>query len=126
MALETTGAYMPQDKIDSKNITELSDILEQMRSKIESSDTKEHYKEVLYSYVDEMVEGIINLDIGGVDAFTSKVEIANGKVVLYSEAFMHSGFSETIKKIYELSTKIINDAQVWAGALGFISGKFLG
>jgi len=126
MALETAGSYMPQENIDSNNINELAELLQQMRDKIASSNTKEHYKDVLNSYVDEMLEGIIDIDIGGVEAFSSHVEIANGKVVLYNQAFTESGLMDMTNKIYEKSTKILSDAQTWSGVLGFVGGKLLG
>ena len=125
MALETTGAYMPKENIDSKNITELAELLQSMKGSIEKSDMEKHYKDVLNSYADEMLEGIIDIDIGGIEAFTSHAEIANGKVVLYNEAFVESGMMETVNKIYEKSTKILSDGQTWSGAIGFFSGKFL-
>lgn len=125
MALETAGAYMPLEKIDHKSITELSELLEQMRSKIELSGTQEHYKKILNSYVEELSEGLVDIDIGGIEAFISKVEIANGKVVLYNQAFSDNEMMKIVNKIYEISTKILNDAQIWSGALGWISGRFL-
>ena len=117
---------MPQENIDSKNITDLAELLQQMRDKIEKSVTKEHYKDVLNSYVDEMFEGIADIEIGGAEAFTSHVEIANGKVVLYNQAFTQSGLMDITNNIYEKATKILSDAQTWSGVLGFVGGKFLG
>ena len=126
MALETAGAYMEHENIDTKNITDLSELLQQMRDSIEKADTPEHYKDVLNNYVDEMLEGIVDIDIGGIEAFTSHVEIANGKVVLYNQAFTESGLMDITTKIYNVSTKILSDAQTWSGVIGFASGKLLG
>jgi len=126
MALESMSGYMPSEKIDTKNITELSEMLLNMQESIDKADTEKHYKDILYSYVDELQEGIIDIDIGGIDAFTPHAEIANGKVVLYNEAFTKSGMMDITNKIYALSTKILNDGQIWSGFIGFVGGKLLG
>jgi len=126
VALETAAAYMPSEDIDAKNITELSELLLQMKESIDKADTQKEYKDVLYSYVDELLEGIVDIDIGGLDAFTSHVEIASGKVVLYNKAFTQSNMMEIVNKIYNLSTKILNDGQTWSGVIGFVGGKLLG
>lgn len=126
MALHSMGAYMPTENIDSKNITDLSELLQEMRESIEKSDTHKHYKDVLHSYVDELLAGIVDIDIGGVEAFTSHAEIAHGKVVLYNEAFKESDMMDITNKTYTVSTKILSDAQTWTGIIGFASGKLLG
>jgi len=125
VTLETVSQYMPEENIDEKLIKELSDALTKMRAEIDSSDTATHYKDVLYSFVEEMFEGIVDIEIGGVKAFSSHVEQASGKVILYNEAFKNSGFSNQASDIFTKSTEILSKAQTWSGALGFM-GKFLG
>lgn len=126
MALETSGAYMPEEKIDKKLLTELSELIVKMQEKIKNTDMEDQYKDILNSYCDVMSEGIIDIDIGGVEAFTHHLEIANGKVVLYHQAFTSTGLKDTANEIYEKSTKILNNAQIWGGALGYIVKSITG
>lgn len=125
MALETAGAYMAEDKIDRQSIKELSDLIIKMRVKIENSSMEDYYSEILNSYVDEIQEAIVDIDIGGIEGFTNHIENANGKVVLYNEVFSKPDFKKDINEIYEKSTKILNDAQVWGGAIGYVMSNLL-
>lgn len=124
ITLETAGAFMPNEIINQNNLTDLAETLEKMRQEVEKSDFPQHYKDVINEFMHEMNEGIIDIDLGGIDAFKPHAERANGKIVLYHEAFSDKTISELTKKTYDLSTKILSEGQTWAGVLGFV-GKFL-
>ncbi len=119
MTLDSMSVYMPKEDIDPKAITELADTLRNMYDAIESADIPEHYRDVLIDYLNEMMEGVSSIDIGGIDSFARHFETATGKVVIYHEAFEKSGFMDSVKNIYSQSTKILNDLQIWGGAIGY-------
>lgn len=120
MTLHMAGNIMPDEKIDTKLITELSELLLNIKIKIDNSQMQDEYKDVLYSYAEEIEEGIIDLDFGGIEALTPHLETANGKIIMYREAFKaDSEIFKDINSVYEKTTKLLDEAQVWGGALGY-------
>lgn len=123
MTLHMAGNIMPDEKIDTALITELSELLLNIKIKIDNSQMQDEYKDVLYSYVEEIEEGIIDLDFGGTEALTPHLETANGKIIMYNQAFKADiEIFKDINSVYEKTTKLLDDAQVWGGALGYVLG----
>lgn len=121
IALETASALMPtdMDNIDPKDLTEISDMLEQLRAKLESGTISEEYKSIIESFIDEIRDALTDIEYGGVEAFSPHIETAFGKVAIYHGAFEKSGIMEDINTIYTKVTKVMDDAQIWTGAIGF-------
>lgn len=125
IALETAAALMPtdMDNIDPKDITEIADILEQLRSKLESGTISEEYKSIIESFIDEIRDALTDIEYGGIEAFSPHIETAFGKVAIYHGAFEKSGILEDISNIHKKVTKVMDDAQIWTGAIGFAIAK---
>lgn len=126
VTLNTAGAYMDDEIINESDITELSEMLETLRAKTEQADIPEHYREVIDSFINEMRDAVVDIDIGGIDAFMSHSETAGGKIVMYHEAFVKGGVMDDVSNIFGKATKIINDSKTWIGLVGYMSGKMIG
>lgn len=126
MALNTAGAYMDEEKINDADITELSEMLEILRAKVEKSDIPEQYREIIDAFIDEMRDAIADINIGGIKAFMSHAEVANGKILMYNEAFVKGGVMDDVTKIFDATTKIINDSNTWIGLGIGIAGVLSG
>lgn len=124
VTLNTAGAYMDDEVINESDITELSEMLEVLRAKTEQADIPDHYREVIDSFINEMRDAVVDIDIGGIDAFVSHAEIANGKVVLYNDAFKEGGVMDDVIQIFNKTTKIISTSKIWLGVGDFI-GRLL-
>lgn len=87
IGLHGIGNVMTPEKIDEKAIAELSDLLVRLESKLDNANLEDYHKEAVKSYIEELRDGLIDINYGGVEAMTSHIEIACGKVVLYNESF---------------------------------------
>lgn len=125
VTLHTVGNFMPEETIDKKLITEISDLLVIMQKKIEDSELEDYHKEILYSYCDVLAEGIKDIDEGGVEAFTKAMEHANGKIATYPKVFKSPEIIDTTKEIYEKGTKLVSDAKTWVDVIEFLNNKLL-
>lgn len=125
IALETASALMPSDMddIDPKDLTEIADMVEQLRSKLESGTISEEYKSIIESFIDEIREALTDIEYGGIEAFSPHIEIAFGKVAIYHGAFEKSGIMEDISNIHKKVTKVMDDTQIWTGAIGYAIAK---
>jgi hypothetical protein len=125
IATEMMGHYMPHEKVEDEEVQKLLDAINEFEIYISNLDLAEYHKEAIESFVRCMREALSDLEVGGIKAFEDKVADANGKIILYHEAFKQKDIMEKANDIYKKSTKILNDAQIWGGTLGFL-GKFLG
>lgn len=125
IALETASALMPtdMDNIDPKDLTEIADMIEQLRAKLESSTIQDEYKSIIESFIDEIRDALTDIEYGGMDAFSPHIETAFGKVIIYHGAFEKSGIMQDINDIYAKATKVMDDAQIWTGTIGYAIGK---
>lgn len=125
ITLETASALMPSDmdNIDTNDLTELSDMIEQLRKKLESGSIPDEYKSIIDSFLNEIRDAITDIEYGGMEAFAPHVETAFGKFLVYHGAFEKSGVLQEVNDIYAKTTKIMDDLQIWAGVIGYTIGK---
>ena len=119
MVLNSIKNFMDKENINKEYLKELSEYIVQMQEILDRSKADEVSKRVIQSYIDEMSEAIVDIDIGGIDSFITHSEVATGKIILYHESFKKLNLWDKVKDIYDLSTKLINEAQSW---IGFLSG----
>lgn len=123
VALHPMGKLLGEENIDKKLITELSEIILLMKTKIDTSEIDDEYKKILYSYVQELEQGILDIDFGGIEGLLFHLEIANGKVATYTEVFRKdSDIFNDIKNIYKKTTEILDSVQIWTGFIGYGMG----
>ena len=116
---------MKSDYIDNDSMIELGELILEMEDKLSKLELSKEHSEVIYRYIQEMHDSIIDFDIGGKEAFEGHVVVANGSVALYHNVFSENDLSDTVNKIYEKSTRILSDAQTWLGVIGGAGGYFI-
>lgn len=127
IAIHPMSMLIADDKIDNLLITELSEIILNMKIKIDNSNMDENIKEIIYSYIIELQEGINEIDLGGIDGLLCHIEIANGKVATYPDIFKKDpDIFNQVNEIYKKTTQILSDTQVWGVSIGYSANLLIG
>ncbi|HZF69847.1 hypothetical protein [Sulfuricurvum sp.] len=125
IALNSMSGFMGDDmgNIDPKDLTDLADMIEKLRAKMESGTISESSKSVIESFLNEMRDALADIELGGIVSFIPHAEICAGKIIIYNNALQESGIYQDVKDIFEKVTKILDSAQIWGAAIGFAMGK---
>jgi len=121
MTLESVAHHMKNENIDEKELKELADLIEQMKAKIEKADLSNEAREFLYAYTDEIMEGIVDIHIGGMDSLNDHLIKATGIYIIHRQAFERSQLIEAANKVFKIATKLINFSEIFTESIGYIS-----
>lgn len=125
-SLHAMAHFMEDEKIEEEDLTKLYESSLELEKLLQTLELPQEHKEVIQRYIDEIHESIADIHIGGIDAFEHHIIIANGTVVLYSDAFKDEHIYNKIKEIFKTTSSIISNAQVWSGALGTALNVLIG
>lgn len=124
-ALHTTAAFMAKEEKNEKELTELADLIQQMKDKIHKSSISEESKEFLYAYTDEIMEGIVDIHIGGVEGYKDHLIKATGIYVIHHEVFEEGKLIQDVSQIFNLSAKILDNSGIASKFLGYMTKNLL-